>query len=42
MQNESVQNEKHRTNPPRRRSPRRWATYEPEQEMADGVVALSE
>ena len=31
---------KARTSPPHRRSPRSWATYEPEQEMASGMVVL--
>ena len=31
---------KERTSPPRRRSPRSWATYEPEQEMASGMGVL--
>jgi len=38
--NGSARNRKARTSPPRRRSPRSWATYEPEQEMASGMVVL--
>ena len=38
--NGSVGREKTRTSPPRRRIPRSWATYEPEQEMASGMGVL--
>ena len=36
----SARNGKARTSLPRRRSPRSWATYEPEQEMASGMGVL--
>ena len=39
-QNGSARNGKARTSLPRRRSPRSWATYEPEQEMASGMGVL--
>lgn len=39
-QNGSAWNGKAWTSPPRRRSPRSWATYEPEQEMASRMVVL--
>ena len=38
--NGSARNGKARTSLPRRRSPRSWATYEPEQEMASGMDVL--
>ena len=38
--NGSARNGKARTILPRRRSPRSWATYEPEQEMASGMGVL--
>lgn len=40
MQNGSVGCGKPQRNPPRRRSPQSWATYEPEQEMAAGMGVL--
>ena len=40
QQNGSARNGKARTSLPRRRSPRSWATYEPEQEMASGMGVL--
>ena len=39
--NGSAWNGKAQKSPPRRRSPRSWATYEPEQKMASGMVVLS-
>ena len=38
--NRSARNRNARTILPHRRSPRRWATYEPEQEMASGMGVL--